>query len=61
MTLVGLMRDIFLKSTKGIETALNDIDQVIPEVMDLDESELDELVAYAKKNLIWMMMRQKKK
>jgi len=38
----------FLEPLKALKPALNEIDQVIPEVLGLDESELDELVAYAK-------------
>jgi|TARA_B100001105_G_scaffold56567_1_gene43134 hypothetical protein len=38
----------FLDPLKKLKPALNEIDEVIPEIMDLDDDELSELVAYAK-------------
>ena len=36
----------FLDPLKKLKPALNEIDEVIPEIMDLDDDELSELVAY---------------
>ena len=40
----------FIEPLKKIAPALDDIDQVIPEVMDLDASEWNELVDYVQAN-----------